>query len=253
MALELLMQKTIVIKNYPYSVRLVFIDPASDLPEAIKTGGYHFVTLSSIDYFKYRNAVNLVPIMTPTKSDISTEQLLFMVETEQALSTIQQREERSLIVESGTSGDLSKIWLDHVLLDNGLTRSDQFFTKIRRVNKPSRAILPVFFSQADACVVTRNALDVIQELNPQINRKVKTLHQSKGLIRLMICATDKARQKDIDILIRESTQMEHKPDTRQAMTILQMKRFVPIFPKDLAATEELLNRHQRTAAKKNDN
>jgi len=247
MALELLMQKTIVKQNYPYSVELIFIDPVNGLAEAIQSGGFHFVTLSSIDYYKYREAVYLKPIMTPTKVSTPTEQLLLLVQAEQALPTIRQKEERSLIIETGTSGDLSQIWLDHFLMDRGLSKSDSFFTKIRRVNKPSRAILPVFFKQADACIIPRHTLDVIQELNPQIRQKVKPLQQSKGLIRLMICATDKPSQEDIDILVRESTLMEHNPDTRQAMTILQMKRFVRILPEDLKATEILLLRHQKIA------
>lgn len=247
MALELLMQKTIVKRSYPYSVKLIFIDPVHDLPSAIKSGGYHFVTLSSIDYYRYRDALYLKPIMTPTKINTPTEQLLLLVEPEQALKTIRKKEERSLIIESGFSGDLSKIWLDHLLMDGGFGISDQFFTKIRRVSKPGRAILPVFFKQADACIVSRHALEVIQELNPQIGRKVKALHKSKGLIRLMICATDKPTDEDIDILIRESSQMEHNPETLQAMTILQMKRFVPIHPEDLKATENLLLRHHKIA------
>ena len=245
MALELLMQKTIVKQNYPYSVKLVFFDPVNDIPQAIKAGGFHFVTLSSIEYYKYRDAVYLKPIMTPTKVSMPTERLLLLVETEQDLSTIRQKEERSLILETGTSGDLSQIWLDHLLMEKGFAKSGRFFTKIRRVSKPGRAILPVFFKQADACIVPHHALDVIQELNPQIGRKVKSLKQSNGLIRLMICATDKPTQEDIDILIRESSQMEHNPDTLQAMTILQMKRFVPIREKDLEATEKLLSRQQK--------
>ncbi len=247
MALELLMQKTIVKRNYPYSVKLIFIDPVNDLPDNIKSGGYHFVTLSSIDYYRYRDAVYLNPIMTPTKINTPTEQLLLLVKAEQTLSTILQKEERSLIIETGTSGDLSKIWMDRILMDSGFAKSGKFFTKIRRVSKPGRAILPVFFNQADACIVPRHALEVIQELNPQIGRNVKPLRQSKGLIRLMICATDKPNQEDIDILIRESSQMEHNPETLQAMTILQMKRFVPIFEEDLVATEKLISRHQKIA------
>lgn len=246
MALELLMRKTIVRKKYPYAVELTFIDPVHPIPGAVEKGGYHFVTLSSIDFYKYSDVIRLNPILTPSKIDTPTEQLMLLVDAEQELSTILQKEERSLIIEKGTNGDLSRIWLDHLLAKRGYPRSDRFFTKIRRVSKPGRAILPVFFKQADASIVTRHALDVIQELNPQIGRKVKALHQSEGLVRLMICATDKPSQEDIDILIRESTNMEHNPETRQAMTILQMKQFVRIFPDDLTATEKLISNHHQT-------
>lgn len=248
MALELLMQKTIIQQSYRYSVKLFFIDPEDDLADAIQSGGYHFVTLSSIDYFKHRRTVPLAPILIPSKIDQHTEHLSFLVAKDRTLSSLGKMAERSLIIESGASGDLSLIWLDTLLLGRGFPSVRAFFTEIRRVNKPGRAILPVFFNQAEACVATGSALGVMSELNPQIGRQVKSLYQSEGLVRLMICATDKPSPKEVEILIRESTKIDKNPDTRQAMTILQMKRFLPIDPEDLSATEKLLLRHEKITA-----
>jgi ABC-type phosphate/phosphonate transport system substrate-binding protein len=245
MTVELLMQKAIVKKSYPYSVKLVFIDPEPALPEAIQQGRYHFVTLSSVDYYKNRKAVHLEPILIPSKTGKPVENLLLLVGRDQTLSTILEKEERSLIVEGGAIGDLSKIWLDMLLLDRGLPDSTQFFTKIRHVKKPGRAVLPVFFNQADACVVTKDALESIEELNPQIGSQLKSLYQSEGLVRFMICATREPTRKDIDTLINETINMDRNPDTRQAMTIIQMKSFLKITPEDLAATEELFLRHAK--------
>lgn len=251
MALELLMRKPNIQRTYPYSVKLDFIDPAPDeaIPDLIRRGGFHYVTLSIIDYYKYRHAVHLDPILIPSKIDSGQEHLLLLVANGQDLSTIGHREERSLIIESGANGELSRIWLDTLLADSGLAGSEKFFTKISRVSKPGRAVLPVFFKQADACVVTRHALNVIQELNPQIGRQVTSLHQSEGLVRLLICATDRPTQEDTEILIRTTTHMAQNPESRQTMTILQMKRFVLISPRDLDATEALLDRHRKIAAK----
>lgn len=254
MALELLMQKTIIQKNYPYTVKLLFIDKKNDndIVKAMQTGGYHFFTLSGIDYFKYCHTVHLEPILIPSKIDQTTQRLLFLIKKDQTLSALRQKAERTLIIEYGTSGDLSKMWLDTLLVGRGFDETENFFTSIRRVNRPSRAILPVFFNQADACIVTQNAWEVIQELNPQIGQRVKSPYQSKGLMRLLICATDNANKEEIDALVRESVSIESNPDTRQAMTILQMKRFLRIYPEDLAATEDLLQQHKKiTAAKSN--
>lgn len=248
LALELLMQKTIHRNAYPYGVKLSFIDPQADIPTAIKRGGYHFVTLSSIDYFKYHQIVQLDPILIPSKIENPTEQLLFLVGKDQDLPTIAKKEGRSLIIETGSSGDLSRLWLDTLLLDKGYPDSKQFFTIIRRVSKPSRAIIPVFFGQADACIITRHALKVIKELNPQIDHQVQTLYQSERLVRLMICATDKPSKEAVQNLINETTILDKNPDTRQAMTILQMKRFLRILPKNLVATEKLLVRHRQIMA-----
>lgn len=251
LALELLMQKTIHKNAYPYGVKLSFIDPQTDIPAAIERGGYHFVTLSSIDYFKYHQTVVLDPILIPSKIEQPTEQLLFLVAKDQDLSTIAKKEGRSLIIETGSSGDLSRLWLDTLLQGNGYPDSKRYFTNIRRVSKPGRAIIPVFFGQADACIITRHALKVIKELNPQMDQRVKILFQSEGLVRLMICSTDKPSQKAVATLIRETTVMDKNPDTRQAMTILQMKCFLPVLPEDLAATKKLLAHHSQIKAAQN--
>lgn len=252
MALELLMRKPSIQKTFPYSVKLDFLDPTldEDIPDAIRKGGYHYVTLSTIDYYKYRHAVQLDPILIPSKIDEGQEHLLLLVAKGQTLTAIGQREERSLIIESGANGDLSRIWLDTLLADSGFARSEHFFTKISRVSKSSRAVLPVFFKQADACIVTRHALRVIQELNPQIGQQVTSLHQSKGLVRVLICATDRPTPAEIEFLIQNTTHMGQNPESRQTMTLLQMKRFVEIYPQDLAATEALLTRHRETSVKR---
>lgn len=140
--------------------------------------------MSSFDYFKYRDTVHLEPILNPTKVDAGIEYLLLLVLKGQSLSTIRQKGERFLILEAGANGVLSKIWLDTLLHNSGYAQIDQFFTKIKQVGKSSRAVLPVFFKQADACVVTRQALKMIQELNPQIGKQVTLIDQSEGLVRL---------------------------------------------------------------------
>jgi hypothetical protein len=243
--LELLTQKTITQKSYPYSVKLFFFDPEPTLSAAIQREGYHFVTLSSVDYFKNHNTVDLEPILIPSKNGKPLENLLLLVGKDQTLSTILEKEDRSLIIEAGAVGDLSKIWLDTVLLDRGLPDSEHFFTKIRQVKKPGRAILPVFFNQADACVVTKNALESIAELNPQIDRQLKPLCQSQGLVRTMMCATKEPTRNDIDNLIKETINMTLNPDTRQAMTIIQMKCFLRLTAEHLAATEKLFFHHAK--------
>ena len=252
MALELLMRKTAIRISYPFQVKLDFLDsvPDGEMPGTLERGRYDFVTMSSLDYFKHRHAVHIEPILNPSKIDTGHEHLLLLVAKGQTLSSIRQREERSLILETGSNGELSKLWLDTLLYGKGFAQSEQFFTRINRVSKPGRAVLPVFFKQADACVVTRHALNVIQELNPQIGKQVTALHQSDGLVRLLICATENPSREDIELLIEKAVNMTENPESHQAMTILQMKRFIRINLEDLAATEALLNSHRKMADKR---
>ena len=250
MALELIMQKTIVQKSYAYSVQMHFIDPSTDnVVDNLQKGGYHFVTLSGLDYFAYRDTLHLDPILIPTKTDQPTETLVLLVRKDQTLSDIAQKPERTLLIENGRSGDLSQLWLDSQLSVGGFPQSENLFTKIRRVKKPGRAVIPVFFDQADACIVTQNAFDILNDLNPQISRQLKVQFRSKGLVRMMICATQKPAPKDIETFVKESVNIEHNPDTQQAMTIIQMKRFLQVHPDDLEATQNLVLNHGPMAMK----
>lgn len=239
-ALELIMQKTIARKSYPYSATIDLMEKSEDIVAAIQKGGYHFVTLSGIDYFSYRDALGLTPVLIPSKSDEPTETLMLLVNKGRTLAAIAREPRRTLILESGRKGDLSRAWLDKVLAERDLPDCDRLFTRIRHVKKPARAVLPVFFDQADACVVTRNALEVIQELNPQIGQRIEALFHSKGLIRRLICATPKPAPEDIDTFVKESVHIDHNADTLQAMTIIQMRRFHYVSDEGLEATRELL-------------
>lgn len=240
-ALELIMQKTVARKSYPYDVTIDLMERSDDIVNAIQKGGYHFVTLSGIDYFSYRKALDLTPVLIPSKSDLPTDTLLLLVQKGQSLPALARKAQRKLIIENGRRGDLSRIWIDQILANHALPASERFFTQIRRVQKPARAVLPVFFNQADACVVTRNALDVIEELNPQIGLRIEPLFLSEGVVRLLICATSKPSPEDIDTFIRESVNIDHNADTRQAMMIIQMKRFLHVSTQGLEATRKLLS------------
>ncbi len=75
-----------------------------------------------------------------------------------------------------------QMWLDTFLVKQGLTRSKYFFTNIKEVDKVSQAVLPVFFKQADACLVSRSGFETMVELNPQIGEQLAIQATSPGFI-----------------------------------------------------------------------
>ncbi len=76
--------------------------------------------------------------------------------------------------------------------------------------------------------ITQNILNVLNELTPQIGRQLKTLFQSKGLVRMMISAPKLPDSDDIQAFKKESINIEYDADRRQAMTIIQKKRCLPV-------------------------
>ena len=123
-----------------------------------------------------------------------------------------------------------------------------FFTQVKGANKASQVLLPVFFGQADACVVTASAFAVMAELNPQIHSRLQVLKRSPELVLLLLCATDLAAPDARQSLMAEALSAEKNPSLRQALTIVQMKRFIPFKPEYFTGTEGLLRRHRQLKA-----
>ena len=142
------------------------------------------------------------------------------------------------------AGDVARMWLSTQLMARGLPPVSEFFATIR-LTKPSRTILPLFFGQADACIVSESALAVMIELNPQINRKIKLLDRSPKFVNLLVCGTKNISDVNTQRLHEEIEILSNTSDGQQALTIIQMKRFFEFDPEYLRATEALFNRHRQ--------
>ena len=147
-----------------------------------------------------------------------------------------------MIVEAGGSGEIACLWLDAVLEARGLPPRQIFFNSQRTGDKPSRILLPVFFGQADACVIPESAFAVINELNPQVEKQLVVLERSDGFVSILISATDRLEDWARDMVLAETERMHTYPEGRQILTIMQMQQFFAFRPEYLEATETLYRR-----------
>jgi hypothetical protein len=251
MAMEMLLRNITDQQGYRFHIQLDFLMDFDQAAERIVNDRYDLVVMPGLDYMRMRNKVDLDPRMVLSRIDAPTEPLVLVTRRDETLNTLAQRDSRILIVDLGRTGEISRFWLDTVMLESGLGSSDQFFTEIRRSQKPSRSVLPVFFGQVAACVVQAGALEVLCELNPQIEHRVRILKRSKDLVTLLLCSTQWADPGDVDKVVAAGIDAIHDPKSRQALTMVQMNRFYPFQPGYLDATAELYERHRRAMERRN--
>jgi hypothetical protein len=249
MAMEMLMRNIVVRNGGRFNIRLDFLMEVDQAAEKIIADRYDLVVLPGLDYLRIKDKVALAPRLVLSRVESPTEPLVLVTLRGETMKTLAMKDKRILIIDVGRAGEIAKLWLDTVLLEAGLGPSHQFFTEIRRSQKPSRSILPVFFGQVTACVVPENALYVMNELNPQIGRKVQVLKRSENLVTLLLCATSWADQEDVEMVVQEGINAIHDPKSRQALTMVQMNRFFLFQPEYIAGTVELYDRFQHTREK----
>ena len=244
LAIEVLMQKTLVRKTDPYRVKLSLLSGLDQIEPAMSRDRFHFLALTGLDYAELRQSLPLTPLIILSKNDAPTETLLLVSQKNQGLGALAKKEKRVVVLDDTRVGDLSRLWLDTVLWDAGLPASEGFFSTLKRATRPGQLLLPVFFGQADACVITASAFALMAEFNPQIEKRLAPLMQSPELVSLLLCATEHAAPQDRELVLSDVNTMDQDPTVRQALTIVQMKRLIPFRREYFEATETLIEKYR---------
>ncbi|MEJ2661458.1 MAG: PhnD/SsuA/transferrin family substrate-binding protein [Desulfobacteraceae bacterium] len=245
MAMQSIMQKIFAPKYPEMRLHLDFLDRDGGLVEVMTSKQYDVIATTGLDYLELRGRIRLRPLVILSKTEQPTDTFLLITRKNKTLKTLAGLPNRTLIIEA-CGGDIAKLWLDTQLEAHGLPRHQEFFHVVRTGDKPSRTLLPVFFGQADACVVSESAFAVMSELNPQLKEKLAVEVRSAGYISILISATERLEDWARDIVMEETLRMHTIPDGRQILTIMQMKRFFPFKPEYLESAERIFRDHQRS-------
>lgn len=205
----------------------------------------HGIYISGIDYILLREMVATNPLYVAsalTASPVESYIVLTAMETDwKKLSGMTRRR---LMVEHYAQWDIGRIWLEAELNQMQLPKSETFFTAIQAADKPTRLVLPVFFGQAEACLVTESAYQTMVELNPQLGQKLRILMRSPGVIKSLFCVADYLDPDFVAKTKKRLHAMHLTDDGQQLMMIFRLKRFFPFRPEDLEATERILHRYR---------
>jgi len=149
-----------------------WVMPSDQLLAAIRIGK---VDLFCLTVQEYRQVIPYVDASRIITDDFGGEELLLVVREGSGIVNLAGLRGRSLILQESPSTSLAEPWLTVSLWQEGLESPKQLLGHMTTNTKLSQVVLPVFFGQTDACVVTRRGLDTMVELNPQLSHKLKVL------------------------------------------------------------------------------
>lgn len=111
--------------------------------------------------------------------------------------------------------------------------------------KPSKALLQVFFSQADAALVAAEAFDLACELNPQLRKNLKVLAESPSFIISFFIFPPNAKQDRSTAQLEDAILDLHTtPDGMQVLTVFKSNRIEKYPISVLDSTIEFLERYR---------
>lgn len=175
------------------------------------------------------------------------ETYCLLVRSDSGFERVEDLRGHRIIVHRNPRASLSSFWLDDLLLEKGLGTAAEFM-RVSDNTKLSAVILPVFFRQSDACLVTRNGFDTMSELNPQIGKGLRALATSPEVIPALLCFRGDYEPPFKAKILNALDELHQSPAGKQVLTIFRSERLRPIQPSDLQGAMDILDGHTRLLA-----
>ncbi len=152
-----------------------------ELSSTIQSGGAELFVLHGYEVVERALELKLKPLLLATRSGRWETRFVLLVSNTSGIQNLRDLENRTLLVHRDGCGNLVDYWLDTAIAV-GTGRQRQSFARYQTVTQPREAVLPVFFGEADACVVSVAAYQSVVAQNPvQIPTRLTPLVKSKEL------------------------------------------------------------------------
>jgi phosphonate transport system substrate-binding protein len=222
------------------TVETTMCDSDEELEKDLAAGKLDCVSMVTAQFLALDPGLKPKGIYLAVCNHSEGEQYVLIVNNDSGIHELSGLKGRRLLVQSTARASLALPWLDNLLIKTHLAPSSAFLGSVTKVDKPSKVMLPVFFRQADACLMTSNAFDTACELNPQLRKKLLPLAWSPPVIPVVFffrVGYDSFARKQLEPSI---VSLHESVAGLQVLTVFQCDRMVKRSLDCLDGTREVL-------------
>ena len=158
-----------------------------ELTKLLSAGTVDLVSLPTQEYLALEEKLVTGPYLISLINGSDYEEYVLLVRADSGFDALSDLKGRHLLVLDSLPGSLAGLWLEVLLDSQTLAPPEKFFGRVTRPNKTSQTVLPVFFHQGDACVITRQGFALMGELNPQVTKQLRVLATSPQVVPHLTC------------------------------------------------------------------
>jgi ABC-type phosphate/phosphonate transport system substrate-binding protein len=177
------------------------------------------------------------------------EEYLLVVHAESGIRNVSELRGHTMTRFSGSGMSLGEEWLETLLAASNFGSPEKFFKQITPNTKASRAVLPVFFRQADACLVSRRAFETMGEMNPQVAAKLVVLAKSPKLVPVVIAIRKSCSAEQKEKFKSSMSSLGDTPAGRQILALFGSRKVMAAEASILASATDIVNASKRIRAR----
>ena len=246
-ALKVLFENLAATRGVAIEAHLQTFRNVDDLDDALSKGTVDVVELTVAEYARVAPENQLASFFLGASQGEVAEQFVLLVHRNSGIRALSDLRDRRINLFSHYRTALARPWLENLLADAELLPVETFCT-LRQETKLTRTVLPVFFRQSDACIVTQSAFDIMNELNPQMGLELVVIATSPPIVPALMCFRDEGTAQAFDELVQALRELHTNPAGRQILNIFQRDQFLESDPAVLQPAVDMLNRHKQLTA-----
>ena len=217
----------------------------TDLTSALRSKKVDMVAILTEEYRALSSAVQLNSFFWGYVGGRPEAEIVLLVHRDSGIGNVEDLRGRSLITYLNPGAWFATRWLNSVLLEKGLRPTAEFLGLVSQKTRLSNVVLPVFFRQSDACLVTRTGFDTINELNPQIGKTLKILAVSPKIVPTMLCFRADYVPVCKDKILAGLRDLHLSPAGQQVLTVFRCEKLEEIPADGLQGTLDLLGHFEK--------
>jgi ABC-type phosphate/phosphonate transport system substrate-binding protein len=224
---------------------ILFCRDVATMISALQNRTADGMSTSLNDFFVIRDKVKFSHYVFGVTNGSIFEEYVILVHVDSGINQIEELRGRSLNALRHPRTCLALPWLDTLLLEKGLKPAQGFCGRITEEDKLTKAVLPVFFRQVDACLVTRKGFKTMGELNPQVSRQLRVLVTSPEIVPGAFFFRAGFPQPQLGQFLAELTKVHTRPAGQQVLTVFQTERLEEHPASVMDSAISLLENHRR--------
>lgn len=216
-------------------------------PEAceaeIRKGGINMAILDTWDYLGMDIGQVMDPEYVHVEQGSIYKQYLLLTRRGGGATNLAELRGKPLTMLEGKGGNLSRAWLDRLLLTQHLGSKETFFGRLETVAKPSAAVLPVFFGTKPVCLVDRDGFQIMSELNPQVGKGLVITAVSDSYVESVTCISKSGwtSPRAREAIMQAMAELHLEPNGRQILELFKLDQLVPFKEEYLDSARKLRN------------
>lgn len=195
-----------------------------------------YIMINPYYFLKYHNSLekDVAVYWSVRKADSKFEQMIVLVNKDKFHGKLSALKDKRVSMKDDNY--MGRVVLDKALLESDVHHSyHNYIKELSSVKTHSRAILQLYFEKTDAAVVPKYAYDLMREMNPAIEKKLKIIYRTDSIfVPFMTMINKKTSPEIITTIIKGSASLPYTQNGKNILTLLKMRGLDKLMYKELS-------------------